>query len=352
MKKVNDYFSNENYNLEKEKLFENFYHFGCHISELKDDTNYIKLTIFENEIIIYNDDKNIICFDNICPHRGAPLICTNDNEGSKRLICQYHGWNYSKGKLNIPNKNLFNSETIINRDLFKYKIEKVGDFIFFSKNPIISVKEQLGTFYSILEEISKSINKKIDLNRNKFLSNWKISLENALENYHVPYIHPNTLAPLKLTNGNIEFESLNSLWLSEISNEKAFKKLQKLKSFFNEDIFYKENYFSIYLFPFSMISSTFGYSYAFQSFFPNTPQETSFYSRTYSIHSKLDTEAFYDSVKNINRQIFDEDISVCNLLQKSLKNRNIDFVYNQMEKRILNFQKNYEKFMEKSNDKL
>ena len=49
MKKVNDYFSIENYNLEKKELFENFYHFGCHISELLNNSSYIKLNIFENE---------------------------------------------------------------------------------------------------------------------------------------------------------------------------------------------------------------------------------------------------------------------------------------------------------------
>lgn len=352
MKKVTDYFTLETYSLEKKELFEKFFHFGCHVSELENNCDYIKLNVFENEVIIYNDNDEIICFENICPHRGAPFICGDQNQGCQKLTCPYHGWSYSKGKLVIPNKNQFNDEDVSNRDLFKYKIEKVGNFIFFSKNPIMSINKQLGKFYNILEQISKSIDKKIDLNKNEFLSNWKISLENALENYHVPYIHPNTLAPLGLTNGNVEFESLNSLWISEISNEKAFKKLAKLKSFFNKYIFYKENYFSMYLFPFSMISSTFGYSYAFQSFFPNNIDKTSFYSRTYSVHSELNTEAFYNSVKDINRQIFDEDISVCNLIQKSLKNRDTDFVYNQMEKRILSFQRNYGTYMEKNNDNI
>ena len=51
MKKVNDYFSNKNYNLEKEELFEKFYHFGCHVSELRNDNDYIKLEIFDNDLI-------------------------------------------------------------------------------------------------------------------------------------------------------------------------------------------------------------------------------------------------------------------------------------------------------------
>lgn len=347
MIKVDNYFSLDIYLKEKEELFEKFFHFGCHISELENYNDFIKLQIYDNEVIVYNDEGHLICFDNICPHRGAPFLCDNDNEGCRELICPYHGWRYKKGKLIIPNKNEFNDSDLNKISLYEYQVDNCGDFIFFSKQPIMSLKEQLGEFYSLLEEISYSISKKIDLNTTNFESNWKISLENALENYHVASVHPNTLAPLGLTKGDVEFDGLNSLWTSEISNQKAFKKLQKIKSFFNNDIFYKENYFSMYLFPFGMISSTFGYSYAFQSFFPNNVKQTSFYSRTYSVHSELDTKAFYNSVKDVNRQIFDEDISICNLVQKSLKNRDIGFVYNQMEKRILCFQKHYENFMEK-----
>ena len=51
MKKVNDYFSIKNYNLEKKELFEKFYHFGCHISELPKKSSYIKLNVFENDLI-------------------------------------------------------------------------------------------------------------------------------------------------------------------------------------------------------------------------------------------------------------------------------------------------------------
>jgi len=346
MKSVCDYFSFENQYREEKALFEPFFHFACHRSELKQHNSYVLLNLFGNDIIVYNDNGNIICFDNICPHRGAPFLCGRENEGCEKLQCPYHGWQYDNGKLIIPNRNQFRHEELENIDLLRYETEYCGDFVFIAKTPHFTLNEQLGDFYEILEKISYSIDSKIDLNRNAFDANWKISLENALENYHVPSVHPNTLAPLELSNGEIKFDRLNSIWISDIKNKKVFTKLKRLNHIFDESIFRKENYFSIYLFPFSMISSTFGYSYAFQSFFPDTPQSTSFYSRTYSVKSKLDTEPFYNSVKGVNRQIFDEDIRVCNMLQKALKGKELDFVYSELEKRIVNFQSNYNQYME------
>ncbi len=332
--------------MEEKALFEPFFHYGCHRSELSQNGSYVKLSCFGNDIIIYNDNGDIVCFDNICPHRGAPFLCSGENEGCEKLRCPYHGWQYENGRLVIPNRSQFKESELQDVDILRYEVAYCGDFVFFSKAPLMRLREQLGDFYETLEKISVSIERKIDLNRTSFASNWKISLENALENYHVPSVHPGTLAPLELSNGEIVFDGLNSIWISDIRNQKAFRKLERLDHVFEDGIYRRDNYFSIYLFPFSMISSTFGYSYAFQSFFPDMPGSTSFYSRTYSVRSRLDTEAFYNSVKSVNRQIFDEDIRVCNMLQKALKGKEIRFVYNELEKRIVNFQKNYGRYME------
>ena len=346
MKEVRNYNSNDVLNKEIKYLFEHFYHFGCHKNDIKQNGNYVILKINNKEIVIYNDNMKYIVFDNICPHRGASLFCDTKKEGCSSIKCPYHGWSYSNGKLFIPNKSTFEADEIKDIDLSKYKVEFCGDFLFFSKYPKSTLIEQLDTYYDTLSSISSSIEKNRDLNTTPFKCNWKISLENALENYHVPYIHETTLAPMNLSNGTIEFDKYNSIWISDIENKKLFKKLTKMKDLFHNDIYKKDKYFSLYLFPFSMISSTFGLSYAFQSFFPGSTNTTDFHSRTYSVKSDINTDVFYDSVIKVNRQIFNEDIVVCNSLQKAAENSDINFVYSKLESRILNFQDNYNKNME------
>lgn len=100
------------------------------------------------------------------------------------------------------------------------------------------------------------------------------------------------------------------------------RQLSSIKKFFNIDYQY-EGYMSIYMFPFSMLSSTFGYSYSLQNFLPHSESGhiTNFTSRLYTANkakwagaSTLD--AFFESTAIVNRQVFEEDHSICKLMPK------------------------------------
>jgi hypothetical protein len=77
------------------------------------------------------------------------------------------------------------------------------------------------------------------------------------------------------------------------------------------------------MFPFSMITSTFGYSYSVQNFFPSLRDEntTNFTSRL--LTTKLSNEkydqilsSFFESTININRTVFEEDHEICKLIPR------------------------------------
>lgn len=334
MKKVFDYTSQETLQIENARLFDRYFHFGAHESELSNHGDFIRIRAGGHDIILYNDDGNIISFENRCPHRGCILI--SSASGTCEILCPYHGWKFKENQAIIPNKNRF--ENLQNPGLYHHTIEKCGQFVFFSPSPCITLQEQLGQFWDILETISRDVTCKINDNLQPFLSNWKISLENALENYHVNSVHPNSLGILQPSDGEVIYNGLNSLWISKIQNEKIALRLQKLHLLFNNK-YQNENYFSLYLFPFSMISSTYGYSYAFQTFFPKSSSETAFLSRTYA--TKTEYMEFYESVTTLNHQIFAEDANICNLMQEATLNH-YPVHYNSQEERIVVFHKHYE----------
>ncbi|RDU66508.1 hypothetical protein CQA53_03435 [Helicobacter didelphidarum] len=344
-----DYHTQETQDLEFEYLFKPFWHFGCHTSEVANNRDFITLRAFDFEIIIYNDNGNIIAFYNICPHRGAKLITNESGEnancvsGNCKIKCEYHHWQFSNGKLLIPERNEFSEYG--NLDLLRLKIVHCGDFIFFSDMPKMSLDEQLGEFYDELTQCSTSINHRIDINtKSRFYSNWKIGIENSIDEYHLTFVHPHSLGALELWD-TPRYSSLNSKGCCEVKNEKIKKKLLKNKSLFLDSNYYEEMYFSYYLFPFSVVSSTFGYSYGIQNFFPHTPQSTHFVSRSYNVKSKIDTSIFDDGVITMNRQVFDEDSVPTNLITTS-KYLNPKFVYaKKLEKRILVFQNTYNKYI-------
>jgi hypothetical protein len=70
-----------------------------------------------------------------------------------------------------------------------------------------------------------------------------------------------------------------------------------------------------------MLSSTFGYSYSLQNFFPSAcnKNETNFTSRL--LTSKLSREnysqimeSFFESTAKVNRKVFEEDHEICKLM--------------------------------------
>ena len=145
-----------------------------------------------------------------------------------------------------------------------------------------------------------------------------IAIENALEPYHIDMIHPQTLGLLRLKDGENHYIGQNSVWGAPLGDESADKKLRALGRMFEITSSFP-GYEFIYMFPFTMISSTYGYSYSLQNFFPGKSGTTSFYSRLYTSKTKGEKaefilESFFASTVEINRKVFEEDHGVCKLL--------------------------------------
>jgi phenylpropionate dioxygenase-like ring-hydroxylating dioxygenase large terminal subunit len=299
-------------------IFDSYWHLIGHRRELPGNGDYVKFDTPLGDVVFFNDMGNLVAFDNRCPHRGA-LIYRGDH-GNSRFICQYHGWAYQGGKLIIPKKNTFHDCNIDNADINKYKLDFIGDFVFLAVKPLLSLREQIGSTAEILENISSGIDVRSDFNRYRFECSWPLALENALEPYHIPKVHPKTLATLKLGDGVNVIEGLNSVWYAPVNDDRIRRQLSSLRRFFNIKYQY-EGYMSIFLFPFSMLSSTYGYSYSLQNFIPTGDlQNYSFFtSRFYSAKTVSESAAatmttFFKSSASINRRVFDEDHEICKAL--------------------------------------
>ena len=77
-----------------------------------------------------------------------------------------------------------------------------------------------------------------------------------------------------------------------------------------------QGYWTAHIFPFAMLSSTHGYSYSLQSFFPaREANRTWFSSRLLASRIKPGAEtlleSFFASTAKVNRQVFEEDHAIC-----------------------------------------
>lgn len=300
------------------QLFKKYWHLVCHRSELPVDGDFLKFKTPIGDLVIFNDAGEYVAFDNRCRHRGT-LIYHGDF-GNQANTCKYHGWTYRSGKLIIPSIEQFKNCNIEKVDLNKYKLDWCGDFIFVGIEPSKDLYSQLDGTSEYIENISFNICKRTDLSAYEYECPWPLALENALEPYHIDMVHPGTLATLKLDDGINMFYGSNSVWQAPIGSPRIEKQLEKLGSYFNIDYAYK-GYMSIFMFPFTMISSTFGYSYSLQNFFPSQTKDdrTNFMSRLLACNLRDErarsiTEPFLDSSAKVNRQVFEEDHAICKIM--------------------------------------
>lgn len=295
-------------------LRDRYWHLLCHASELPASGDFLKLRWFDQDVVVASDQGQLVVFDNICPHRGARFY--EAEHGNGRISCRYHGWSYRAGKLLIPCRYKFRENEIADLSLRTLRAEWCGDFLFASPNPTHSLDAQLGNLFDELADISKGISGRHAWNAYTYDCDWKLAIENALDSLHTPFVHKESLNRLRLADPVNSYAGINSVAHFEIRDAQMLKRLKASARLFNGGKRF-EGYMSIYLFPFTMLTSTFGYSYSLQHFFPSdTTQKTNFYSRLLrgTLRPGLPSDSlnhFFDSTAEINKTVFEEDNAIC-----------------------------------------
>jgi phenylpropionate dioxygenase-like ring-hydroxylating dioxygenase large terminal subunit len=325
-------------------LFINYWHLICHKNELLNDGDFLRFDTPIGDVVLFNDLGSIIAFDNKCPHRGAKFF--KEDFGNSIISCPYHRWAYRNSKVIIPDRNRFIDCNVDDADLNKYKVEWCGDFIFLGIEPRFELKEQLGDFVlDTLQSISGNIDRRFDFNRFDFECYWAIAMENGLELYHVPSVHSTTLWNAKLTEADVFLGENYSVLNAPIGNIKMKKQLLSLKKFFDLNFQY-EGFMAIYIFPFTALTSTFGYSYGLQHYFPSAeqPNITKFTSRILS--SKPSKYEYTEFLKPLleqyalsARKVFEEDNGICKQIAMNSWSTSPLKYASSMEKQIVHFRK-------------
>lgn len=339
-----NYISSTAFKKEKNFFLKNIFILIGHKCEFKKVGDYKTIEIYGKSIVIYNFSKKISAFTNVCAHRGSSIF--KERFGNSLFKCPYHAWNYDENGYPkfIPLEKKITNKKNIKKDfsLEEWKLEFCGEFIFLkSKKNKNSLKKFLGDKYNSISTISKKIHEKVDIQIYKWHSNWKICIENSIDEYHAIFLHESTfkntltLEPKYNCQGNIMEMSTP---LSESYNKKIFN----LKKYFNKA---HNNYEHIYIFPVSSIATTGDNSFYIQSYLPkdnsHTEITTTIYMPNISHKMTKNVKNFYQqSCIKFNNLVFLEDKEICEDIFKNIQNNNIkkDFI-GKLEYRIKEFRR-------------
>lgn len=201
------YTSEEYYALEQEHVFRKSWLFAGHIDEIPEPGCYMRWhNAGEPVVIVHGMDGKVRAFYNTCRHRGAPVV-TEDRGKSSRLMCAYHHWTYkTDGSLvGVPGRKDFPEDfDLACRGLLPVACEMLGNVIFVSFDPdAVPLRDYLGPLADEWEEFQFGKLRLAARHSFDLECNWKVAMEANMEVYHVPFIHPETVAPLVDAHRNV-----------------------------------------------------------------------------------------------------------------------------------------------------
>lgn len=151
-------------------------------------------------IVVMDNEGKLHGFHNICRHRGTELLEGCGNAG-KSIMCPYHNWVYNlDGRLRgVPaQKECFPDLDKKQTALFGAAIGVFRNLVFV--HPEANPDEPFETWANDLESVawphdlaSDDLEESPDDVVYEINCNWKVFCENALDGYHLAYLHKETL---------------------------------------------------------------------------------------------------------------------------------------------------------------
>lgn len=185
------YISPERHRTEHNTVFARSWQLVGFAEQLAKPGDYFTVNIGHEPLLFTNDAGTLRGFFNVCRHRAGPVAqgCGN----ARRLACRYHGWTYDlAGKL-IGTSEMEGAESF---DPANIRLQPIGVHRF---GPLLFAALEVDTpsfdecFVGLTERCAL-----LGLERMRHVTtrnypvkcNWKVYVDNYLEGYHIPLVHP------------------------------------------------------------------------------------------------------------------------------------------------------------------
>ena len=166
-------------------------------------------------VVVRGADGELRGFHYVCRHRAGPIaLC--DGKGAKNLSCKYHGWTYTldgrlRGAPEMDGAHDFARDSI---RLPAIRVHVFGPFVFAALDehtpPFADVFAGIEHRLAANGVTSARFDRRVGY---EVACNWKVYVDNFLEGYHLPHVHPGLAKLLdyrQYTTGLARWSSLQS----------------------------------------------------------------------------------------------------------------------------------------------
>jgi len=143
-------------------------------------------------LVVRGEEGRLRAFPNVCRHRAGP-IALGHGRGAASLRCRYHGWTYSldgclKLAPEMQEARDFNKEEI---RLPEFAVAEWQGLVFVAVGgDVPPIDAVYGGIVDRIRPIDLAAMRYARRDVFEVACNWKVYVDNYLEGYHLPYVHP------------------------------------------------------------------------------------------------------------------------------------------------------------------
>src|SRR5882724_3986316 len=302
--------------LEKQKVFSQCWQLVGRLEQVAEAGQYFTAIIGDEPVIVARGaDHKLRAFSNVCRHRAGPVAT---GAGCRKSFqCGYHGWSYGLDGHLAGTPEFEGVECFEKGDhgLPQFAVDIWNSLVFVNIDP---ASMPLETFLGGIPEKLKTH----DLSSMRFAErkdwyidcNWKTYVDNYLEGYHIPIVHPSLNRELDYGQYRTETQQYYSIQHSPIKKISDGKLRVDPTKDQNEAQFY-------WIFP-NLMLNVYPDNYSTNLILPVGPDRTlTVFEWFFRNPDDPDVKKTISQTIEFSDEIQIEDIAICEAVQRGLRSR-------------------------------
>ena len=177
--------------LERERVFAHTWQLVGRADQVAASGQFFVTEVGNDSIVVLRDGDTIRSFYNVCLHRAGPVA---HGCGTRQTMqCKYHGWTYSLAGelLRAPEMEGVERFTPADMRLRPIAVATWGPLVF------VNLDGKAAPLADMLEDLPERVApfhcqsmRYVMRKEYELACNWKVYVDNYLEGYHIPVVHP------------------------------------------------------------------------------------------------------------------------------------------------------------------
>lgn len=201
---------------ENRRIFGRTWQLAGNAAQVREPGQFFTTTVADEPLLVVRGNDGVLrAMSNVCRHRAGPVA---RGEGKRPVLqCGYHGWTYSlDGRLaatpELEGVQNFDKASCV---LPQFRVEVWNELVFVNLDAQAeSLTELLG---EMLGDMPKHDYSGFRLAHHKVWEldcNWKVYVDNYLEGYHIPIVHPGLFRELDYASYRTETKKTYSIQIA------------------------------------------------------------------------------------------------------------------------------------------